>query len=160
VDAETDSNAILRQYGNLVYRLALLQVKKPVDADDVFQDVFLRLVLKQRKFESDEHIKAWLIRVTINRCNSFWKSAWKQKVVSLQTEVNTEENIEFSEVYEQVLALPKKYKTVIHLFYYEDMPIGEMSKILNLGYNATAKRLSRARNLLKQQMMGDADNEF
>lgn len=152
---------VLKQYGKLIYYLALSQVKNPADADDIFQDVFLRLVRTDREFENDEHLKAWLIRVTINRSRSLWHSAWKQKMVPLDENLPAEESEECTDVYEQVLTLPKKYRTVIHLFYYEDMSIESISQTLGIGYNAAAKRLSRARNLLKQQMIGKADdNEF
>lgn len=80
-DVQINPDDILEQYGNLVYHLALSQMKNRTDAEDVFQEVFLRLVRKDRTFESNEHIKAWLIRVTVNCSHSLWHSAWKQKVV-------------------------------------------------------------------------------
>lgn len=143
---------ILSLYQDMVYRLALSMTKNAADAEDVFQEVFLRLVRKNPNFESEEHRKAWLIRTTINCCNSLWTSAWKRRIVSLDeceamtAETETEEH----GLLEQVNALPAKYRAVIHLFYYEDMSLQAISETLNISYDAAAKRLSRARNLLKK----------
>lgn len=159
MEAQFNPDNVLRKYGTLVYHLALAQTKNPADADDIFQEVFLRLVRTKCKFESEEHLKAWLIRVTINCSHSLWRSAWRQKVVSCETVFLVDKEDESSELYGQVMSLPQKYRTVIHLFYYEDMSIETISHTLNIGYDAVAKRLSRARKLLKQKLIGGEDYE-
>lgn len=149
-----DWEEILAAYQDMVYHLALVHTKSPTDADDVFQEVFLRLVRKKPLFESEEHLKAWLIRITLNCCNSFWNSAWKRRTVSME-ECQGMADIGHRgepDLLEEVNALPPKYRTVIHLFYYEDMPIDQLSRVLKISYDAAAKRLSRARNLLRDRL--------
>lgn len=159
MEVQFNPDDVLKEYGNLVYQLALTQTKNSADADDIFQEVFLRLVRANRGFESEEHLKAWLIRVTINCSRSLWHSAWRRKVVPIDDELPAEENDESTELYGQVLRLPPKYRTIIHLYYYEDMSIESISRSLNIGYSAAAKRLSRARELLRQQLTGGNDYE-
>lgn len=77
-----DIEFCLSKYGNMVYRLAFIQVKNKEQADDIYQDVFLRLMQQKNKFNNDEHLKAWLIKTTLNCCKDFWKSAWFKKNVS------------------------------------------------------------------------------
>ncbi len=80
---------VIEKYADMVYRLAFSRVKNKNDADDIFQEVFLRYIKNEREFETEEHRKAWLIRVTINCSNSFFSSAWIQKVISIaETEKN------------------------------------------------------------------------
>ena len=145
-----DSSVILQQHGNMVYQLALVQMKNKADAEDVFQDVFLQLVKSAPEFQSDEHVKAWLIRVCLNRCRNYWKSFWYQKSVPLDDKIPASDSLyDDSDIYEQVLSLGSKYRAVIHLHYYEDMPIDQISRALNISYDTAAKRLSRAREQLR-----------
>lgn len=151
-----DWEAVLYLYQDMVYHLALVHTKTTADADDVFQEVFLRLVRKNPAFESEEHRKAWLIRTTLNCCNSFWNSAWKRRTVSMEECGELMDIGHWGEgrLLEQINALPPKYRTVIHLFYYEDMPIEQIGRTLKISYSAVAKRLSRARKLLRDKLEG------
>lgn len=152
------------RYGVLVYRLALAQTKNPADAEDVFQEVFLRLVRSGRSFDSDEHLKAWLIRVTVNCSRSLWRTVLRRGEVPMGDEDfpggDARAPGEHSEVWDGVMRLPPKYRAVIHLYYYEDMPIESIGAALKIGYGAAAKRLSRARTLLKRELKeGEYDEE-
>ena len=118
---------IVKKYFNTVYRLALSQTKNKAYADDVTQDVFLRFLNKDRGFDSEEHIKAWLLRVTINCSKSIFLSSWFKKCVPLSEEL-TFDTEEKSDVYYAVAELPPKYRTPIHLFYYEELQINEIAK--------------------------------
>ena len=144
------------RYGVLVYRLALAQTKNPADAEDVFQEVFLRLVRNRRPFQTDEHLKAWLIRVTINCSRSLWRTVLRRREVPMEDSELPSGDLQppdgYSEVYDGVMRLPPKYRAVIHLYYYEDMPIEGIGAALKIGYGAAAKRLGRARILLKQEL--------
>lgn len=153
------------RYGVLVYRLAAAQTRNFADAEDVFQEVFLRLVRNKKVFESDEHLKAWLIRVTINCSRSLWRTAFRSREVPIAEKdlLAAEAGIpaEHSEVYDSVMRLPSKYRAVVHLYYYEDMSLQDIGNALNIGYSAAAKRLSRARMLLKQELTeGERYEEF
>ena len=147
---------IVKKYFNTVYRLALSQTKNKAYADDVTQDVFLRFLNKERNFDSEEHIKAWLLRVTINCSKSIYLSAWFKKTVPLSEEL-TFDTEEKSDVYYAVAELPPKYRTAIHLFYYEDLSISEISEILDTKESTVKSHLFRGRELLKEKLKGGYD---
>jgi RNA polymerase sigma-70 factor (ECF subfamily) len=154
------AEAVLRDYADTVYRLALSRLRSKADAEDVFQDVFLRLVKSGKTFESAEHIKAWLIRVTVNCCNKLRGTAWFRHTVALeaadlegvQTPVET---CETSVVYDAVAGLAPKYRTVIHLFYYEDMSVSEIGKALGQRTSTVTSKLTRARKILREKLKGE-----
>lgn len=147
---------VIEKYADMVYRLAFSRVKNKNDADDIFQEVFLRYIKKEREFETEEHRKAWLIRVTINCSNSFFTSAWSQKVVPMaETEPTPFETPEELGLHELLMELPVKYRTVLHLFYYEDLPINEISRVLKRKPATVKTQLMRARQMLKERLKGD-----
>ena len=147
----------LYQHANMVYRLALLQMKNKSDAEDVFQEVFLRLVQHQDKISDEEHLKAWLIRVTLNCCKKQFDSAWRRKTVSMeeQKEAGYEEEYEENVIYKEVQNLPEKYRTVIHLFYFEEYSVKEIGEITGQHESAVKTQLSRARGILKEKLKGE-----
>jgi RNA polymerase sigma-70 factor (ECF subfamily) len=132
----------------MVYRLAFFQMKNKNDADDVFQDVFFRYIRKKPHFDSTEHEKAWFIRVTINCCKNMYSSAWRRRTVPLDETIPYIDE-EQTDILRELQKLPKKYIAVIHLFYYEDMSIDEISKAIGKSPSAVKMRLMRARNMLK-----------
>lgn len=150
---------IMKKYGDMVYQLALSQTKNKANAEDVFQEVFLKLIEKNIVFNGEEHIKALLIRMTVNKCKDLWKSAWFRKTKSYETSEDTRScpmiEERDSEIYECILSLPEKYRIIIHLFYYEDMSIEDISNSLKMKYGTVASKLSRARKLLKERMEGE-----
>lgn len=152
--AETE-NAI-RRHINMVYRLALAQTRNVTAAEDVTQEVFLRFIQKYDSFETDEHIKAWLIRVTYNCSKSIFLSAWNRKTVPLTDEIAFD-TPEKSEVYFAVQSLPSKYRAAIHLFYYEDMSVKEIADAMGLKQSTVKSRLFRGRELLRTKLKGGYD---
>lgn len=158
LDTDIKIDNVMENYADMVYRLALARTKNISDAEDVLQEVFLRLINKNPEFQSEEHRKAWLIRVTINCSNKIFSAAWFRKTVPLEEELKFETK-EKSEVYYAVLELPQKYRTVIHLFYYEDMSIAQISSILSIKETTIKSQLSRARQMLKVKLKGDFDYE-
>ena len=147
---------IIRAHFDMVYRLALSQTKSVANAEDVTQEVFLRFVENREKLKSSEHIKAWLIRVTINCSKSVFLSSWFRKTVPLTDEI-TFDTPEKSEVYYAVQSLPSKYRTVIHLFYYEDMSVKEIADCLNMKESTVKSHLFRGRELLRSELKGGYD---
>lgn len=144
-------NYMIEKYSNMVYRIALTRTNNKHDSEDIFQEVFLRVTKKMPVFESEKHEKAWIIRVTINCSNTLLTSSWKRRTEQL------EENIEFEtkerhDVFYEVAKLPKKYRTVIYLFYYEGYKINEISKILNTNESTIKTWLSRAREKLRKNI--------
>lgn len=144
---------VVEKYFNMVYKLALNQTKDKNHADDVTQEVFLRYIRKDYHFESEEHIKAWLLRVTINCSHNVFNSSWFKKTTPI-TEDIVFENEEKGEVYYATLELPQKYRTVIHLFYYEDLSIAEISRYLNINEATVKSQLHRGREKLKEKLKG------
>lgn len=154
--ADDEINEVIDKYKDMVYRLAFSRTKNEADAEDVFQEVFCRYFKSFPEFQSEEHKKAWLIKVTINCSNKLFSSAWFRRAVPL------DENIEFydaeKEVYYSVLELPLKYRTVIHLHYYEDMSIVEISRTLKIKESTIKSQLLRAKALLRDKLEGEYES--
>ncbi|MCC8170070.1 MAG: sigma-70 family RNA polymerase sigma factor, partial [Oscillospiraceae bacterium] len=147
------SDEIIKKYIDMVYRLALSRTKSKSCAEDVVQEVFLRYLSANKTFDSDEHIKAWLIRVTINCSNSVFASSWFKKTVPLSEEIPFD-SPEKSEVYYAVAELPQKYRTVIHLFYYEDMSAAQIAECTGAKVSTVKSQLHRGRKMLKEKLKG------
>ncbi|MBD5089464.1 MAG: sigma-70 family RNA polymerase sigma factor [Clostridiales bacterium] len=152
-------DAAIKKYGDMVYRIAMNQMKNGSDADDIFQEVFIKWLQHHDKFQSDEHEKAWLIRVTINQCKSILKSSWYSKTDEMKEElentlVYTDTVQEEGSLSEAVNKLPEKYRIVIHLFYYEELSILQISQALNEKESTIRTQLTRARRKLKQLLKG------
>lgn len=158
---ETVTDDVVRHYSPMIYRIALTKTKSTQDAEDIFQEVFLKLVMRDKPFETEEHRKAWLIRVTINCCNSHFVAPWRKNVNVMEdvlleqipddSSVPGSEN-EAPDVYAQVLKLPENMREVVLLFYYEDMSIREISEAIGTSEVNVKKRLSRARQKLKLEL--------
>ncbi|MDO5519344.1 MAG: sigma-70 family RNA polymerase sigma factor [bacterium] len=148
-----DIDSIIDNYSDMVYRIALTQMKNVSDAQDVFQEVFLRLVKYLPTLHSEEHIKAWLIRVTINCSKSSLTSAWRRHTEPLVAEeMLTFETSEQLDLYEHISQLPKKYRIVLYLFYYEELSIKEIADLTSQKETTVKSQLSRARKLLKKEL--------
>ncbi|OUO67392.1 RNA polymerase sigma factor [Anaerotruncus colihominis] len=154
---EQETSRAIELYSDMIRRICLLHLKNHADTEDVFQEVFLKYVLRGAVFESVEHERAWLIRVTVNACKDLLKSLFRRKTVSL--EVLSEEAASISSeqhaTLEAVLALPEKYKDVIYLHYYEGYNAREIGRILKKKENTVYSLLSRGRELLRQELGGD-----
>lgn len=147
---------VVKAYSNMIYRLAFSQTRNKSDADDIYQEVFIRYIKKKPQFETEEHRKAWLIRVTINCSKKFWTSSWMKKTVPLDETISFEMEDDTNLHYE-LLKLPMKYKAVIHLFYYENLSIEEISIFLNQKPSTIRTQLTRARYKLKEILKEDYD---
>ncbi len=155
-----DDLEIIEKYSHMVYRMAYSMVKNPQDAEDIHQDVFVKYIMKKPVFEGEEHEKAWFLRVTINMAKNLWRTAWKQKVVSLfdsDVEEQPEAMREEEELLEVVKRLPQKYRVVIHLFYYEELSIDEMADLLKEKPSTVRTQLTRARRQLRKMLEEDSD---
>lgn len=147
----------VRRHADMVYRLAVLNTGNEQDAQDAFQEVFLKLFRHKDSIQSEEHLKAWLIRVTVNQCRSMAASAWNRKTVSLEAVAEAaapQDGEDHSEVYEAVKTLPEKYRQVIHLFYYEHLPISRIAQVLDRNEATVKTHLARGRSLLKEKLKG------
>lgn len=141
-------------YLDCIYRIALNGCKNNMDAEDVVQNTFMKLLEKEECFEDDEQAKFWLIRVAMNECKSLWRTSWKRKVTSME-DLSAEPAFvmqERSELYYAVRELPVKYRQVVHLYYFEDYSVREIAGIMNLSETAVQNRLLRARQKLKEKL--------
>lgn len=144
----------IQKYSDLVYRLALMKVQDRHIADDVFQDVFLKYMKYKDTFHDEAHEKAWIIKVTINTCKTYFLSNWKRKMTSMDQEIPVLRQ-EHSELYYQVMELPDKYRLPLFLFYYEGYSIKEIATQLHRKETTIKTQLKRGRSLLKDAMKGD-----
>lgn len=149
---------LIAEYGDMVYRLAISRVKNIEEAEDIFQEVFLKIYEKMPEFVSKENEKYWIIRVTINLSKNVLTTAWHRKVTPLENEITFKEQ-EVSDVYFEVLRLPLKYRTIIQLFYYEDLTLEEIARVMKMNSNTVKTRLRRAREKLKIRLEGGFDYE-
>jgi len=145
------------RYAGAVYRLAYSRTGNRPDADDVTQEVFLRLVKNSGKIQDEEHLKAWLIRATLNRCNSLARSAWRRHTAPLPDDIPYEDG-ESRDVSRCVAALPQNYRAVIHLFYYEDLPVAEIAALMRARESTVRTWLTRARAMLRQSLREEYDD--
>ena len=158
---------ILNTYGDTIYRMAYTQVKSRTSADDIYQDVCVKILKQKRKIEPKEHLKAWLLRTTINCCKDYWKSAWVQKISWNTDSKESLENLgygymesETGYVTECVLKLSEKYRMVIHLYYYEGYSQKEIAELLGKKENTIASQLSRGKALLKIELEKDKEGRY
>lgn len=142
-------------YAEMLFRIALVHLGRREDAEEATQDTFIKLMEKAPEFKDAEHQKAWLIRVITNHCKTLLGRGWRKREVKLEgIEPVMADSPEDMALLQLVMQLPVKYKTVIHLYYYEDYPVQEISKILQISESAVKMRLSRGRQLLKVELEG------
>lgn len=144
------------KYSDMVYRLAVARVKNKHDADDILQEVFLRFIKCKDKVENEEHLKALLIRITINCSKSLITSSWFKRTEPLSESLSVRD--EYSDTLDAVLRLPQKYRTVIHLHYYMGYSVEEIAKIIKSKPSTVKSQLHRARQKLKIDLKGDEVN--
>ncbi len=149
-----DFEAVVMKHENRLYRIALAITGIMSDAEDIVQEAFLRAYEKAPEFETDEHEKAWLIRVTINLCNSRLRSPWRKRVVPLLESYPASEPVQH-ELLEIIMTLPPKYRTVIHLFYYEGYSIKDISVLTGQKESTVRSHLTRARQKLRSILKED-----
>ena len=143
-------------YADTVYRLAFVRTKNKSDSEDILQDVFLRYMKIWKKIENEEHLKAMLLRITINCSNSLHTSSWFKKTTALEDNIPYTDNAAQTDVLVEVLKLPLKYRTAIHLHYYCGYSVNEIGEILKINPSTVKTHLSRGREILKRRL----DYEF
>lgn len=158
--SETEVNRAVEEYADMIRRVCFYHLKNQADSEDVFQEVFLKYMLRKEPFCDKEHERAWLLRVAMNACKDLLKSFFRRNVVSLDviSEIEAEVSDGQREVLDAVLSLPEKYKDVIYLHYYEGYSASEIGKILNKKENTVYSLLSRGRGLLKNFLTDETDS--
>ncbi|MGN0607001.1 MAG: RNA polymerase sigma factor [Oscillospiraceae bacterium] len=159
-----EKNQVIEKYIDMIYRLAFANVRNKTDAEDVAHDVVLKYIKLSPVFQSEEHCKNWFLRTTINQCNDLHKSAWKRCVSffneDIDSKVCTYPNSDTNaDIHSALMKLPQNYRSIIHLFYYENMSVDMISSLLGLKESAVKMRLKRGREKLKKLLEG-GDNYF
>lgn len=142
---------LIEKYRNNLYTAAFSICRNAQDAEDVVQDTFIQYWAQKKEFESEQHIRAWLIRVAINKAKNKTNAFFRKNTLPLEDyiETLTFESAESLELFEAVMKLPEKYRIVIHLFYYEDYSVNEIADILRITSGNVKVRLSRGRLQLR-----------
>ena len=174
---DEELTAVYQEYGDMVYRIALVQTKQQALAEDIQQEVFLALVRHSDRIRSEEHLKAWLIKVTQNACKKHFRSLWVKLTVfyddrlKKNTDQEEDETLDPAEIAEEaadeteesemndlvreaVEQLPERYRIPVHLFYYEEMSVKEIAKITGNSESNVKTQLSRARSMLREIIGG------
>lgn len=157
--SEQDTNCAIAEYGDMIRRICMVHLKNTHDTQDIFQSVFLKYVLYDEAFASEEHKKAWLIRITINACHDQLKDFFRTHAVSIDEAIDqaAPQQEDYRHVYDAVLSLPKKYKDVIYLHYIEEYSCVEVAEILNKKTNTVYTLLARGKQILKEKIGDDID---
>ena len=147
--------------GDAVYRLALCRLGGRADAEDVYQEVFLRLLRDTTDFRDDEHLKAWLLRVTVNCCNDLCRSAWFKRTAPLEAAPDAAAPVHdgHDELWQAVRALPDDLRTVVWLHYVEGYGTDEIASLVGCRPATVRTRLYRARQKLKLELEGNDDGQ-
>ena len=154
--SEQEVNNAIEQYSDMVLRLCMVSLKNSADAEDIFQTVFLKYAMYDKPFSSPEHEKAWLIRVTVNACKDLVKSFFRSHTVSLEEigDYAPDATREQLSVMEAVRSLPKQYRDVIYLHYYEGYTAPEIAGILKRNPNTVYTHLHKGKELLREALGG------
>lgn len=154
-------NALVQRYRDNLFAVAFNICKNAADADDVVQETFLQYYVTGKNFENEQHIRAWLIRVAINRAKNINHSFWRQHKMPLEDYMETLvfETPEDETLFETVMGLPEKYRIVIHLYYYEDYSVHEIASALKLTESNVKVRLARGRGMLRDALKEEWDND-
>lgn len=157
----------INAYSDMLYRIAFLQLRNNQDAEDVVQETFYQFIKCRKKFETEEYEKAWLIKVTLNGCRKVWRSAWyrhrdgmPEKETASKAEPADSSSMENDmlkreekrEIMEAVMKLPRKYREVIHLFYFQQMSIKEIGIVTGRKESTVTSQLTRGRELLRKNL--------
>lgn len=164
------TEALLTEYWNSIYAAAYSVTGNRMDAEDASQDAFVRYHMSKKEFDSKEHIRAWLFKVAINRAKDLTRSFWKRNKVSFDDYMKVQEEAsevcndliqkdETNDLMKALFQIPEKLRIAVHLYYYEGYQCGEIAKILNISQTAVRKRLSRAREMLKEKLSEEWEDD-
>ena len=158
---DTNIEGIYIKYRDRVFAVGFNYFRNSMDADDVVQETFLKLLRSNKDFESEEHLRNWIMKVAVNECKRVTLSNWFKRRESLEEYADklTFEEVGDRDLFENVMRLPKNYRQVTHLFYYEGYSVKEIAGILGIRETTVTTRLSRARKKLKDQLKGEWEDE-
>lgn len=144
----------MNKYKDNLFAIAFNICKNAADADDVVQDTFIQYHCADKEFADEEHIKAWLIRVAMNKSVNVTRSFWRRRIVPIENYAQTLEfpTQEASNLFDEVMKLPQKYRVALHLRYFEDYPVKKVAEMLDISESNAKARLSRGRKMLERAL--------
>ena len=144
----------VERYGDTVFRLAYSYLKNRADAEDVMQETLLKLYLERKPFRSPEHERYWVVRVAVNESKKLLRSAWRRRSVPLEErdEAVTFDTLAQRALFEEVMALPPKYRLAVYLYYYESFSVRQIAEALGANPSTVQTWLMRARGLLRESL--------
>ena len=153
-----DIEQIVEKYSNMIMQIAYQNCYNKSEAEDITQEIFIKLIKNAEKIDSEEHLKAWLIRATINLSRDYNKSFWNKNTLKLDEELRYFDT-EVQEVFKEISNLKPTYRNIIYLYYYQGYKINDIAKILNMSPNTVSSNLTRARKKLGTILLngGEAD---
>lgn len=165
-EMKSEITRLVEEYGDDVLKIATVILRSKELAEDIYQETFLRAVRSFSGFRKESSEKTWLISIAVNLCRDYMRSAWKRRVVVTEdfptysdnnsTEDIVEQKSEQQAVVKAILKLPDKYREIIHLFYYQEMGVNDIAKILKIPSGTVKSRLFKARSLLHEMIGGEA----
>lgn len=153
--AEHDIEAVFNRQVSTVYKVCYNHLRNAADAEDAAQSVFVKAIRTQARFESEEHERAWLIRVAANHCKDLLKNAERRNVALDEAPEPAEPACEHDATLEAVMSLPSKYKDAVYLYYYEGYTAVEIARLLDRNESTVRSHLSEARAILRETLGGD-----
>lgn len=151
-----DTSLLFDRYSGMIFKIAYSYTGNREDSEDILQEVFVRYLKSRVRFLSEEHAKAWFIRVAINCAKTLVSSSWRKKAVLLEEVGGDEPDApELSEVLAAVMSLPKIPRLIAHLYYYQELSVKEISEYMKIRESTVKSHLFRARNTLKTILKGE-----
>lgn len=141
----------IKTYGNMLFRICLVMLKNPVDAEDAVQETMLKYIQKTPEFESSDHEKAWLIKVASNKCRDILKSRWRNVPLNFEMIREYSCSVEDSRIMEALMSLPDKFRIVMTLYYVEEYRVDDIAKIIGKTASCVKMRLQKGRKLLEER---------
>lgn len=141
-------NETIQKYSNTIFKIAFSYTRDKTTAEDILQDVLIKYMMDSTEFNEEEHKRAWIIRVTINECKKIYRSLWNVRRIPLE-DIYPYNDPEKHAVFYAIMDLPVKYRIAIHLYYYENLSVKEISVFLKIKENSVMTLLHRGRKLLK-----------
>lgn len=142
--------SIVNEYGTMLYRISFTMLGNNFDAEDAVQETFIKYIKKSPDFDSAEHEKAWLIRVVTNKCRDILRFRFKYLPLDLDSLKDCVIDEKDERIISALYALPKKFKTVLYLYYVQEYKINEIASIIEKTPSAVKMRLQKGRKILKK----------
>lgn len=150
---------LVEEYSDMILRIAIHHVNSRSEGEDIVQGVFLKLIEKCPEFQDKAHEKAWIIRVTINLCKDYFKTPWYRKIIPINEALTYCDDFEEDITLNYIKKLPANQRNAIYLYYYEELSVEEIAKILSVKNNTVISWLHRGRGNLKTLLKGEVEYE-